>query len=119
MKELAARWRASGHKLGFGVAIANGFATIGSIGFEGRRDYSAIGMVVNLAARLCAEASDEQILVDSKVRAAIESSAKLEPCRRARPQRSPSHGARLLPACHDVAASHLCTDVGGDADNMQ
>jgi class 3 adenylate cyclase len=79
LAELAARWRASGHTLGFGVGIAHGYATLGSIGFEGRSDYSAIGTVVNLAARLCAEASDGHILVDSKVRAAIEDTATLEP----------------------------------------
>ena len=59
--------------------IAYGYATLGSIGFEGRSDYSAIGTVVNLAARLCAEAGDGHILVDSKVRAAIENAATLEP----------------------------------------
>ena len=79
IKRLAARWRASGHALGFGVGIAHGYATLGSIGFEGRSDYSAIGTVVNLAARLCAEAGDGHILVDSKVRTAIEDAATLEP----------------------------------------
>ena len=79
LKELAARSGASGHALGFGVGIAYGYATLGSIGFEGRSDYSAIGTIVNLAARLCAEAGDGHILVDSKVRAAIENAATLEP----------------------------------------
>ena len=79
LAELAGRWRASGHSLGFGVGIAHGYATLGTIGFEGRSDYSAIGTVVNLAARLCAEAGDGHILVDSKVRAAIERAATLEP----------------------------------------
>ena len=79
LAELAEKWRGSGHTLGFGVGIAHGYATLGLIGFEGRSDYSAIGTVVNLAARLCAEASDGHILVDGKVRAAIESAAKLEP----------------------------------------
>jgi adenylate cyclase len=79
LAEVAVRWRASGHALGFGVGIAHGYATLGTIGFEGRSDYSAIGTVVNLAARLCAEAGDGHILVDSKVRAAIEHAATLEP----------------------------------------
>jgi adenylate cyclase len=79
LAELGTRWRGSGHSLGFGVGIAHGYATLGMIGFEGRRDYSAIGTVVNLAARLCAEAGDGHILVDSKVRAAIEDAATLEP----------------------------------------
>jgi adenylate cyclase len=79
LAELAARWRASGHSLGFGVGIAHGYATLGLIGFEGRSDYSAIGTVVNLAARLCSEAGDGHILVDSKVRAALGDVATLEP----------------------------------------
>jgi class 3 adenylate cyclase/CheY-like chemotaxis protein len=79
LKELSVRWRASGHSLGFGVGIAHGFATLGPIGFEGRSDYAAIGTVVNLAARLCAAASDGRILVDSKVHAAIVGAAHLEP----------------------------------------
>ena len=79
LKELSIRWRASGHTLGFGVGIAHGYATLGPIGFEGRSDYAAIGTVVNLAARLCAEASDGRILVDSKVHAAIVGAAHLEP----------------------------------------
>jgi class 3 adenylate cyclase len=79
LAELAVRWRASGHSLGFGVGIAHGYATLGTIGFEGRSDYSAIGTVVNLAARLCAEADDGQILVDRKVRAALGDTASLEP----------------------------------------
>jgi adenylate cyclase len=79
LKELSVRWRASGHALGFGVGIAHGYATLGPIGFEGRSDYAAIGTVVNLAARLCAEASDGRILVDSKVHAAIVGAAHLEP----------------------------------------
>ena len=54
--ELAVEWRKLGHDLGFGVGIAHGYATLGRIGFEGRFDYTAIGPVVNLAARLCAEA---------------------------------------------------------------
>src|SRR5213078_210469 len=72
-------WRRNGHDLGFGVGIAHGYATLGRIGFEGRFDYGAIGTVVNLAARLCADAKDEQILIDSKVQAAIEETAGTEP----------------------------------------
>jgi adenylate cyclase len=54
-------------------------ATLGRIGFERRFDYAAVGMVVNLAARLCGEASDGQILIDSRVHAAIEEIADAEP----------------------------------------
>ena len=64
---LAAGWRKRGWELALGVGIAQGYATIGAIGFEGRWDYGAIGPVTNLAARLCAEARDGQVLVDLKV----------------------------------------------------
>jgi adenylate cyclase len=77
--DLQAKWRKQGHELGFGVGVAHGYATLGRIGFEGRFDYSAIGTVVNLAARLCADAKDGQILIDSKVQAAIEESTGTEP----------------------------------------
>jgi class 3 adenylate cyclase len=77
--KLAAGWNKAGHDLGFGMGIAHGYATIGRIGYEGRFDYSAIGTVVNLSARLCAEAKDGQILVDTKVQTAIEASAGTEP----------------------------------------
>ena len=76
---LAAKWRKLGHELGFGMGIAHGYATLGRIGFEGRYDYSAIGTVVNLAARLCGEARSGQILVDGKVHTAIEMLADTEP----------------------------------------
>jgi adenylate cyclase len=76
---LALKWRKRGHDLGFGIGIAHGYATLGRIGFEGRFDYGAVGSVVNLAARLCADAKDGQILVESKVQAAIESSIATEP----------------------------------------
>ena len=99
LAKLTARWRASGHVLGFGVGIAHGYATLGMIGFEGRSDYSAIGTVVNLAARLCAEAGDGEILVDSKVRTALQNSATLEPA-----------GDLVLKGLHRaVPAFNLCT----------
>lgn len=79
LSELSNRWRRESHELGFGIGIAYGYATLGAIGFEGRSEYSAMGTVVNLAARLCAEARDGQILVDSKVRAAINERATVEP----------------------------------------
>jgi adenylate cyclase len=70
--ELAAGWRRSGHDLGFSVGIAQGFATLGRVGFEGRFDYAAIGTVTNLAARLCDAASAGQMLVSQRVHAAVE-----------------------------------------------
>jgi adenylate cyclase len=76
---LLGKWRKLGHELGFGVGIAQGYATLGRIGFEGRFDYAAIGSVVNLAARLCSEANDGQVLIDRKVQAATEGCATTEP----------------------------------------
>jgi adenylate cyclase len=76
---LARSWTVRGHEIGFGVGIAQGYATLGRIGFEGRFDYTAIGTVTNMAARLCAEAKNGQILVTQRVAAAIESLAELEP----------------------------------------
>ncbi|MGH7088268.1 MAG: adenylate/guanylate cyclase domain-containing protein, partial [Stellaceae bacterium] len=64
---LAQNWRRHGHQVGFGIGIAQGFATLGQIGFEGRFDYSAIGTVINTAARLCDAAKDGQILVTSRI----------------------------------------------------
>ena len=69
---LASGWRKRGHELGFGVGIAGGYATIGTIGFEQRLDYGAIGPACNLAARLCGEAKDTQILVAPRVFAKVE-----------------------------------------------
>src|SRR5881409_3152664 len=59
VKELSAAWRKRGYELALGVGLAQGYATIGAIGFEGRWDYGAIGTVTNLAARLCGEARPE------------------------------------------------------------
>jgi adenylate cyclase len=72
-------WADRGHEIGFGVGIAQGYATLGQIGFEGRFDYTAIGTVTNLAARLCAEAKDGQILITQRVAAAVGELAELAP----------------------------------------
>ncbi len=64
---LAQGWQRRGYALSMGIGVAQGFATIGAIGFEGRRDYGVIGNVTNLAARLCAEARGGQILVSQRV----------------------------------------------------
>ncbi len=76
---LAETWRRRGFNLGFGVGIAQGYATLGRIGFEGRYDYAAIGGVPNLSARLCDEAEAGQILVGQRVVPAVEEFAELEP----------------------------------------
>jgi class 3 adenylate cyclase len=70
--ELMRGWRKRGYELDFGVGIAQGYATLGAIGFEGRWDYGAIGTVTNLAARLCGEAQPGQILVSRRLLTAIE-----------------------------------------------
>jgi adenylate cyclase len=70
--DLADAWQRRGHKLAFGVGIAQGYATLGRIGFAGRFDYASIGTVTNLAARLCAEAAPWQILITPSVNAGAE-----------------------------------------------
>jgi len=76
--ELAEGWRRKGYDLDFGVGIAQGHATLGQIGFEGRSDYTAIGSVTNLAARLCANAEGRQILISQRVFSAIEDIAVVD-----------------------------------------
>lgn len=68
---LAESWRRRGYTLGFGIGISQGFATLGQIGFEDRTDYTAIGTVINVASRLCADAKSGEILVTSKVATAV------------------------------------------------
>lgn len=75
---LAERWRKRGYNLGIGVAVAQGYATIGAIGFEGRMDYGAIGTVTNLAARLCAAAATGQVLISQRVYANVEGNVQVE-----------------------------------------
>jgi adenylate cyclase len=77
-EQLAARWRERGYELRAGIGIAQGYATIGAIGFEGRLDYGAIGTVTNLAARLCGEAQGGQILISQRVQAAVSELAQTE-----------------------------------------
>jgi adenylate cyclase len=72
VRTLVEGWSRVGHDLGFGVGIAQGFATLGRIGYEGRFDYAAIGSVTNLAARLCAEAGAGQVLVSQRVFSAVD-----------------------------------------------
>jgi len=76
---LTEAWRKRGFELDFGVGIAQGYATIGAIGFEGRLDYGAIGTVTNLASRLCGEAKPGQILISQRVVGGVEGVAEVEP----------------------------------------
>jgi class 3 adenylate cyclase len=76
---LSARWQKRGYDLGAGIGVAQGYATIGAIGFEGRLDYGAIGTVTNLAARLCGEARAGQILISQRLLSAVEPLVEIEP----------------------------------------
>ena len=76
---LTEKWRRLGHDIGFSIGIAHGFATLGTIGFEGRFDYAAIGTVSNVASRLCDEAKPGQILISSRVLMAVEDAVKVGP----------------------------------------
>jgi class 3 adenylate cyclase/ActR/RegA family two-component response regulator len=79
VEDLARGWRKRGWELDFGVGIAQGYATIGAIGFEGRWDYGAIGTVTNLAARLCGEAQPGQILVSRRLAGTLEDLVEATP----------------------------------------
>jgi adenylate cyclase len=76
--KLIATWRRDGRDLGFGAGIAQGYATLGQIGFSERSGYTAIGTVCNVAARLCAEAKDGQILISQRVAARLDNNITLE-----------------------------------------
>ena len=76
---LIEKWRRLGHEIGFGIGVAHGFATLGTIGFEGRFDYAAIGTVSNVASRLCDEAKPGQILISPRVLMAVEGAISVEP----------------------------------------
>src|SRR5712692_3569624 len=76
--QLQGDWRRRGREVGFGIGIAQGYATLGQIGFAERSDYTAIGTVCNLAARLCDAAQDGQILISKRVAGAVEGNARLE-----------------------------------------
>jgi adenylate cyclase len=77
--ELRTRWQKTGYDLDLGMGIARGYATLGAFGYEGRFDYTAVGRVVNLAARLCGEAKPGQILIDQRTRAALGDEFTAEP----------------------------------------
>ena len=99
VSELAARWRRAGHDLALGVGIAQGYATLGRIGFEGRFDYAAIGSVTNLAARLCSDARGWQVLVTDRVLAAVEDLVDSELIGEVQPK-----GFSRMTRVHDVTA---------------
>jgi class 3 adenylate cyclase len=75
---LTGNWRELGHEIGFGIGIAHGYATLGTIGFEGRFDYAAIGTVCNVASRLCDEAKPGQILTSPRVMMLVKDAVTVE-----------------------------------------
>ena len=79
MGALTEKWRELGHDVGFGIGIAHGYATLGTIGFEGRFDYAPIGTVSNVASRLRDEAKPGQILISPRVFMAVEDAVTVEP----------------------------------------
>ena len=100
---LARDWQLRGYTLGFGIGIAQGYATMGRIGFEGRFDYAAIGTVTNVAARLCSEAHNNQILVTQRIGNTDASSAQARPSEKSDPV---GRGARCVPDGPTRAAVH-------------
>lgn len=72
MSELCQRWKKIGHRLGFGVGVSLGYATVGMVGSGGRFDYTASGTAINLASRLADEAQDGEILLSPRARTAVE-----------------------------------------------
>jgi adenylate cyclase len=78
IRTLTEKWRRLGHEIGFGIGIAHGYATLGTIGFEGRFDYAAIGTVSNVASRLCDEAKPGQILISPRVLMAVNDAVTVE-----------------------------------------
>ena len=97
--ELSTRWRKRGHDLALGIGIAVGYATLGRIGFSGRFDYGAVGSVVNLAARLCAEAAGGQILLSPGAYAAVEGAVETQPV-----------GPLRVKGFHRPIAAHVVVD---------
>ena len=79
VNEMSVVWHKHGYDLALGIGIAQGYATIGAIGFEGRLDYGAVGAVTNLAARLCGEAKEGQILTNRKTLSEFEELVEAEP----------------------------------------
>jgi adenylate cyclase len=78
VNEMSIVWRKQGYDLSLGIGIAQGYATIGAIGFEGRLDYGSLGAVTNLAARLCGEAQGGQILTNRKTLSEFEHLVEIE-----------------------------------------
>jgi class 3 adenylate cyclase len=74
---LRERWAQRGWSIHIGIGIATGYATVGFIGYEGRRDYAVIGGVTNLAARLSARAAPGEILISAATAAELPAGIEL------------------------------------------
>jgi GAF domain-containing protein len=102
MAELCAKWKKMGYRLGFGVGISLGYATVGMVGAGGRHDYTASGTAVNLAARLCDEAADGEILLSPRAAIAVEGVWSVE-----------SRGARSLKGIREPVEMFGVTGAAG------
>jgi len=80
VRELTTKWKSQGYRLGFGIGLAEGRATIGGLGFNAYWTYTVVGSTVNLASRLCAEARDGEILVSDRFRSSVQGCVQVEPC---------------------------------------
>jgi class 3 adenylate cyclase len=112
VQSLVDGWRAKGHAIGFGVGIAMGPAIVGTVGYEGRTDYTAIGSVVNLASRLCAAANDRQILIESVAAEGVKDIIALESLG-VRSIRGYDHPLQIFVVAH--SALHLPEEAGKPA----
>lgn len=118
MGPLSEGWRRRGHCLGFGIGIAQGYTTLGPIGYEGRTDYAAIGSVPNLASRLCDEAKAGQILVSQRVLVSLGESVQaghvgdltLKGFHRAVPAFEISRWSQAKEAAHDSQQERMARD---------
>jgi adenylate cyclase len=115
-RELIERWKMLDLELGFGIGIDQGHVSTGTIGFEGRYDYAAIGSAVNRASRLCGSAKDDQILVSQRVYAEVHEVIELEPLERIDLKGlGPTRAYKVIGFKRDTAP--LVADSGRDDDS--
>jgi class 3 adenylate cyclase len=79
MATLVTEWARRGYDLSYGIGLTYGYATLGVVGFDGRYDYTPMGGVVNLAARLCGKATASQILLDHATYAELDGMFPCQP----------------------------------------
>ncbi|SHJ93117.1 Adenylate cyclase, class 3 [Shimia gijangensis] len=103
MAELSQQWKRLGYRLGFGVGVSLGYATVGMVGYEGRFEYTASGTAINLASRLCDEAKDGEILLSPRAAIAVESDLRVE-----------ARGELVLKGMREPVETFRLSDVGSD-----